>query len=442
MFLSTGRFFVKNKAAQVSMRGLNMNAGASKPFLTRVQESLFSCSWYSVIWSINGFFILITVLFAHIPHRGQGLTKALGLFTLQYERNLATYWEAWCLLLVAILAFEHFSRSEKGAIYERQAWMGLAILAAGLSLDELGGLHERSDFVFSSWGVDGLIPIAVPALVILLFTLHAMSRLSNRHFFWLTFAACIVLGSVVLQENLEHALKWPWWAKGLRFGVEEGTELLGIFLLLCAVVSPKDSLGKSKSITHLAPRAETLIRLRPAIVVVALLSFIPLAILHEITLPIRKSKGVPTIWLPSMLLNLTFMVSWACVQAGEAYRKRFLFASLLALFFSLDQTIVFQRVVDVRLIRGGIENFMFPCMAAVCMWIPTLRTRFNILLLGALFPLGLLLIPSSELLPSLVIPLQSLVVFYVLVSGLMATSVVWEPVKRPWIPVGAHGSSH
>jgi hypothetical protein len=422
---------------------VSVNSTAPKPFLSRVQEFLLSCSWYSVIWTINGFFILMTVLYHYVPNKHQALPKLfLGLFTLQYERNLATYWEAWCLLLVAILAFEHFSRSEKTATYERQSWLGLSILAVGLSLDELGGLHERSDFVFSSWGVDGLIPIAVPALLILLFTLHAMSRLSNRRLFWLTFAACIVLGSVVFQEHLEHALKWPWWAKGLRFGVEEGTELLGIFLLLCAVVSPKVSSGKSKSITRLAPRAETLIRLRPAIVVVALLSFIPLGILHEITLPIRKSKGIPTVWLPSMLLNLTFMVSWACAQAGGAYRKRFLFASALALFFSLDQLIAFQRALDASLTRGGIENFMFPCMVAVCMWIPTLRTRFNILLLGALLPLGLLLIPSSELLPSLVIPLQSLGVFYVLVSGLIATSVAREPVIRPWIPVSAHGSIH
>src|SRR5690606_5419470 len=41
-------------------------------------------------------------------------------------------------------------------------------------------------------------------------------------------------GSVALQEELEHALVWPAWALPLRLGVEEGTELLGMLLLIAA----------------------------------------------------------------------------------------------------------------------------------------------------------------------------------------------------------------
>jgi len=384
----------------------------------------------------------MTVIFYYLPGNRQGLTKFLALFSLQFEKNLATYWSGWCFFLVSILAFERFLASRKRSMYERNSWIGLSILGAGLSLDELGSLHERADFVFAPWGVDGLIPIAIPAVLILIFTLYAMWHLSDRRFFWLTFAAFIVLGSVVFQEHLEHTLRWPRWFGGIRFGIEEGTELFGVFLLLCVVVSAVAKSEKVKSIIDLAPRVETLIRLRPTMFFVTVFSFVPLGILTVTTLPITENRGIPAAWLPAMLLNLSCMVSWACAQTGEAYRKRFLFVSLLALFFSLDQMIVFQRVEDLSLLRGEVENFMFPCMAAICMWIPTLRTRSNILLLGALLPLGLLLIPSSELLPRLVIPLQSLGIFYVLVSGLMARSVAWEPSKRPWIPVGAHGSSH
>jgi hypothetical protein len=41
-------------------------------------------------------------------------------------------------------------------------------------------------------------------------------------------------GSVVAQEFFEHNVNWPQWALGLRVGVEEGSELLGILLCLFA----------------------------------------------------------------------------------------------------------------------------------------------------------------------------------------------------------------
>ena len=132
-------------------------------------------------------------------------------------------------------------------------------------------------------------------------------------------------------------------------------------------------------------------------------------------------RGIPAAWLPFVLLNLAWMVAWSGAEIAKAYRGSFLFVGFTALFFFLDQIVLFQRVMDKNLIRGEVEVFMFPCMAAACIWIPPLRTRSNILLLAAFLPLSLLLIPVSQLLPRLVIPLQSLGIFSVLVSGLGAT---------------------
>ena len=39
---------------------------------------------------------------------------------------------------------------------------------------------------------------------------------------------------MVVQEIIEHAVTWPVWAIGIRTGIEEGIELLGIFLCLLA----------------------------------------------------------------------------------------------------------------------------------------------------------------------------------------------------------------
>jgi hypothetical protein len=94
------------------------------------------------------------------------------------------------------------------------------------------------------------IPLAIPALLILIFTLRGMWYLARHRHFWLTVTA---FGSVAFQEYLEFTLEWPWWAQGLRVGIEEGTELLGVFLLLCVVASATARQGAIKSLVHLAP---------------------------------------------------------------------------------------------------------------------------------------------------------------------------------------------
>jgi hypothetical protein len=248
-----------------------------------------------------------------------------------------------------------------------------------------------------------------------------MWRFANRRHFWLTLSAFMLFGSVAFQEHLEFTLEWPWWAQGIRVGIEEGTELLGVFLLLSVVASATARPGEIKSLVHVAPRMETLISLRLPGVFITLLGFIPLGIFSAFAIEDASYRGIPATWLPFTLLNVTWMAACACAQKRNMYSKRFLLASFLALFFSLDQVIVFERVIDKNLIHGALGNWMFPCMAVVSMGIPTLRTRFNVLLLAALLPLSLLLIPSSNLLPWLVIPLQSLGIFWILSTELVAT---------------------
>ena len=379
-------------------------------------EKGLSLSWQSAIWVVNGFFLLTTLIVAYLPDSSaaarKGAIQYLAQFSLAEEKNLAAFWEGWCLLLVSILAFERYLQSNGTATYEGQSWLGLSVLAAGLSLDELGSIHERAPLLFSSWGLSGsmssLIPLAVPVLLILVVTLHRMLRIANRSAFWLTLCAFLAFGSVAFQEYLEHKLQWPWWARGLRVGVEEGTELVGVFLLLSVVLASPAHSKRAKSILCLRPQLATLIGLRPAVTLLTLLGCVPLGILTVFYTEGAIHRGIPAAWLPFGLLTLAWMVSWSGAEIAKAYRGRFLFVGFMALFFSLDQIVLFQRVMDKNLIRGEVEVLMLPCMAAACMCIPTLRTRTNIILLAALLPLSLLLIPGSELLPRLVIPLQSL----------------------------------
>jgi hypothetical protein len=58
---------------------------------------LFSLSWRSAIWLVNGFFLVMTVIVAQLPGSDSssrhGLVQYLGQFTLAEEKNLPTYSE-------------------------------------------------------------------------------------------------------------------------------------------------------------------------------------------------------------------------------------------------------------------------------------------------------------------------------------------------------------
>jgi hypothetical protein len=411
----------------------------------KMKEALLSLRWNPVIWSINGFFVLLTVLFWYLfrfhqkPHLSgmqQGMMIALAMFSLQFEKNVATYWEGWCLLLVSMLAFERFLQSRKG--HEKRAWGGLAILIAALSLDELGSIHERAGYLFAplgfSGGMNDLLPFALPAVLLLVFTLQGMSRLATHRAFWLTLGAFVIFGSVACQEHLEHTVHWPHWVRGIRVGVEEGSELVGIVLLLSAVLPARAASGRVPSLQHLAPRVQTLFQLRPVVACLTLLGCVPLGFITVTTLSVTENRGMPAAWLPFMLLNITWMAAYACARRDEHYAKHFLCASLLALFFSLDQIIVFHRVFDMSRLWSGFDDYLFPCMALVCVCIPPLRCRSNMLLLGVLLLLsGILpLLSASDLLVRLIIPLQALGIFWVVSSGLRPMS---SKVREEVMPI-------
>ena len=375
-------------------------------------------NWKSVVWCLNGFFVFMTVIYDHLPNNRQGIPKFLAIFSLQFEKNLATYWEGWCLLLVAVLAFERFSKGDRS---EGQAWLGLSILTAGLSLDELGSIHERAKYVFSAWnltGMSALVPIAVPVLIILVFVLYRMRHFPSVRCFWLTLAGTITLGSVVVQEYLEQRVAWAWWARGLRFGIEEGTELVGIFLLLCVVVRPKSSVDKAIFLANILPRTETFIRLRQNVAYLTLLGFGPLGILTVATVPVAENRGTPATWLPFVCLNLACMAAWTGAQHERRYNNRLLIVSAVALFFALDQIIVFERILDISIVRGRLANIMFPLMAGALLWIPDVWKRINLAIMSVLLILGMSHSLASEAALTFVIPLQALGVFWILTSAL------------------------
>lgn len=166
--------------------------------------------WEGIFWAITGPFLVCTALFYFCPPEAWLLRKTVHFLSFEFERNLATWWEGLCFLIVALLAFERAGKG--GPVW---AWRGLAALGAGLSLDELGSIHERSDLLFKPIGLDhqslAVLPFAIPAALIAVATLVVFWRAGERRRAWLLGSALLLLGSVVFQEKLEHHLHAPAW---------------------------------------------------------------------------------------------------------------------------------------------------------------------------------------------------------------------------------------
>jgi hypothetical protein len=378
-------------------------------------------NWRSAVWSVNAFFLLMTLIVAYLPHDSdasrRGLVRYLAQFTLAEEKNLATYWEGLCLLLVSILAIERFFKCDAIGKTEKQGWLGLSVLAAGLSLDELGSIHERTPGLFYSWGLTGSmvskLPLAVPLAIVVIWTLHGMRRLPNRRSFWLTLSAFLLFVLVVFQEYLEFSINWPGWMRGVRLGFEEGTELAAVFCLLAAVLRKSGASRRAGSIVGLIPAAQTVVRMRPWLTYMTLVSFIPLGILSLHVLKDGTYRGIPSAWLPFVLLNLASGTAWAYRRFVGKHKKRFLLMSCLALFFALDQIIVFERIFDRTATYSALGILMFPTAALLCLTIPPLRARPAFFVLLGAFLFELLLIFDSTLMV-FVMPIQCWAIFSVL----------------------------
>jgi|GEM_PF-3972807 len=405
-----------------------------------ILKKVSSGSWQSTVWTVNSIFLLMTVivgtnLTGNSASR-DGFVKYFAQFSLAEERNLATSWEGWCLALISIISFERFLRSKESSGYDRKSWIGLSVLALGLSLDEIGSIHERSSLVVSMIGFsrqfDSKFALALPALLVLFCTLRWLWHLPDRRRFWLCLSAFTTFGAVVIHERLEFIYQWPWWARGIRAAAEEGTELIGVFLLLLTVV-PENNAAKSHGFFSLFPSWNTLKQLKIVSELIAILLLLPLGLLTlgAIANQDTAQRGIPASWLPFMLLNLAALTAWARSNYDIKHKNRFLLLASLAVFFAIDQILVLERVMDKNLIRSAaIGSAMFPCMAAVCALIPTLRSKSNMLLVALFFPLSFFSFPSSNLMLWIILPLQCLGIYYIVASGPVSHATVRQATER------------
>ncbi|HET7292268.1 MAG TPA: hypothetical protein VFM88_07580 [Vicinamibacteria bacterium] len=374
--------------------------------------------WEAVYWAITFLCLACTGLF-YVAPRGSFAGAALHGLSLEFEQNLATTWEGFCFLLVSLLALGRAGRAWRAP--PAWPWLGVAILAAGLSLDELGSIHERADLLFEPIGLDtemvALLPFAVPAVALAVFTLARFWQGGERRRALRLLLALGLLGSVVLLEKLEHSIRTPPGLAPFRGVLEEGIEMAGVFVLLGLVLERRAPLASS------APLGAALHRVFAPAALVTVLALPALVYVTAATRRMQRGRGVPAAWVPFALLALVALAALALRRARQGGHRALLLVGLGAALLAADAIIVFQRLESGRAIRSGaLQDTLLPALLALALLVPALRERGG----------ARVLVPLLALTPVYWMPLtryggfavgsvQALGLLFVLVQGLEAS---------------------
>jgi hypothetical protein len=243
--------------------------------------------WWKWIGIINIFLVFSTIAFYFdIPFKKYLVSP----FNLSMEMNLGVWWASMALALAALLFLE---QGVRGAAGRRWTWVVLSLLILGLSLDELGSIHERA----GGWEI--LLPImAVGGIVLFSALASVLAAPETRRTGLLVAAAFTLFGSVAVMEYLERAVNWPGWFIGFRDGMEEGVELGAVMLLIAAALRMREK--SASGLGALIPDIGGLRKL-PVLALTLLLvhSAASMAIPRIIDVSV---KGNPLVWTPAVLL--------------------------------------------------------------------------------------------------------------------------------------------
>ncbi len=232
---------------------------------------------------------------------------------LAIEMNFAAWWSGVLLLMLGLLAYEIFChRNEQSKI----AWLFLSIAWTCLSLDEIGSIHERiEDWLPENWLgiVDPYVPVAILGILLVPYPLIKLfQRIETRKTAILLLSGFLLWASIAVQERIEGYIDWgDWWA--IRLGIEEGTELLGMFLCYCGLVNHTWRGDRVKSLSGVIPNPLRMNYI-PMIVWSGLIIHLAITFLLVISTEAPFSEHT-LVWYPlalSLMLSLAAFWQYKC----------------------------------------------------------------------------------------------------------------------------------
>ncbi len=232
--------------------------------------------------------------------------KALFLAPLNLtNENVAAAWFSGILLLLASLhAADGYFRLRHTNFKTALAWCVVAGMLLALSADEIGSLHERIDDVLEMGPWLSYLPFLIVLLgccawsfIQLWITPSERSRVPGLI---LGFGILISVGG---QEFLEKAFQWPWYLGPFRSAFEEGSELVGMMVLIHTMLPNSAGLFSHARRTQ-APAFSSIPALRGFIVIGAALVAWPMSMLSA-SLDLQTVDGHLSDWLSCALFFLS-----------------------------------------------------------------------------------------------------------------------------------------
>ena len=266
--------------------------------------------WFYGIVATSVFLVIVTLFVSELQQTA-GIIGRLTAFSLGGENNFSRWWSGALLLLGAIHAFDGYvllrRRQSRGAT----GWLLISIILVILSVDEISSIHERANRILQFGPWLSLLPFAIILLTMLAYALTCLwSTEEHRPQVWLIALGFFFLGSVAFQEFLQHRIDWTGEIRRYRKVVEEGTELLGMIILLKASMTNTQGVFGDKGGGSF-PTFESICLLRVPILSVGLVFAAVLAYISA-NLP-DQQRGHPADWLAAMVFL------FAALAAGRRF---------------------------------------------------------------------------------------------------------------------------
>ena len=269
--------------------------------------------WLILLVLGSVFFIIATLL-----NTDSGI-NFLAYANLSYENNFAAWWSSMLLLVGAVHMFDGYTRWKDERPKVARGWAALSLILVVLSADECASIHERVGMLLP-WGKwMNILPFVL--ILLGLFAYAAISLWSAadlRGRLLLILVAFSLFGFTALQEYLEHAVQWEsLLTPGARASIEEGTELLGMLLLIRAALPNTQQLlapGRQRVDALNAPFAWR----TPALVLAAVA--VPFVV-YLSDLWAGDQRGQPAEWLAATLFCLAAIAALRGLSRASSRRK-------------------------------------------------------------------------------------------------------------------------
>ncbi len=275
-----------------------------------------ACSGIAALLVVSTFFLE----YRQIANESVWLPFLPRQFHLGYENNLAAWFSGTLLALGALHAMDGHTRFREGQPRAAQAWAIIAGILFFLSADEIGSLHERLGLLGEAMGVGNWGPVlpvgaALGALLLRALTLLWTAERRFRRQVCILMTGFALLGSVALQEFLGDVLVFEGpLANAIRTSVEEGTELVGMLIVLGVALGSSAELLERRQADRVFA---ALIELRWWLVG-ALVVLTPAATI--MTLSVEEAfRGRPADWLAAMAFLAAAALAirhWICGGGG------------------------------------------------------------------------------------------------------------------------------